>query len=911
MRGRISGVSILRFFVVFTWICLSISCSDLGRVEKQSENLLKKYYYISEIHSNKEIWFADSLDYADRRDDAILAFHQKIPQMADEDLLLYARCRMFNIKMRSFEYDENLFEHIQEDTFKNKSLNYFKEISKFLFARYHNYHAYDLENLQRENIEKLPPIYQAQQLNLFGEYYLYFIDNEAADSVLNKAENLLHEFEFMTREHYQNFSLKAMFHQMNRDFDFGFLYLNKCQEFEGYIFSPSDHFKFEVYNDLLINELFDRNTTESSRYLNLLSQLTIDKCSYDGQKYLFGKQFYFFITKDTANLRNSLLAQNSNDDCNTKFTSNELFLGLKRQYEGNYKDAINLYEKILQSDLHGSLFLSFIYNPIKNSLIECHTQLSHFNQAIDLALKKTGSNELYTIDEFIKNQNKYSSLGFIDLQVIGELYLRKYNENNNFNDLLTAKKILTASTKMMDENLYALTEKSKIRFNVDIIDAIHQLHLKILYEIWKANGKLDDRNVYIAASMSKRNVLLQRELKLKNQFDPLWAQEKVLRLKLKTFELSKNNNSADYEETLNDYYEVYLKLKSHMDFLREKQFVDPQITTGQNSNESILLLDFLKDYCVTTVINSDTVYIADYSNIQEFNTAMQSYTNFDGSNQTVSIDSLRSFLRETIFPNKMDENLKENVFVYPLGLFNILNVGNLFYSKTNIEIQPKCIIKYSKAFQLKDDVKPSPNIAVFAFSELNGKNAVSNKRLPELPGSANKAQIIKRKFPDADIFIGENASLDHFKKCYKSRQYDIIHIALHGVVDADIMDDVKLYFKAPKQKIDSLYGFDLLDFPQQETTIILSSCESAGGKNLSFDGTFSLTRYFISNGAKYVCSAYNKVDDRVGNTFFNHFYTYLAEKKSSIPDAYFYAIKTTQESNNLIPEFIPFVLYSK
>ncbi|MCB9309731.1 MAG: CHAT domain-containing protein [Lewinellaceae bacterium] len=894
-------------------ICMiCIGCKDGEKAIKKDKNLFRNYFYIPQIHNNPAIWHADSLALSDYRLHAINEFQKIMNDSLSNDELLYVKCNLLCLQLENLFLDKELLQNIEKQEFEDKSLNYFKRRAQFNIAKYNNYNHYNISDFKENITDILPKYYEVQRLNLCGEYYLYNSLTEDAEKFLTDAEHILSTFDQMTLEHYHNFRNIAKYYQFNRDFDFGYLYLSKCLDFNQYVFVPNDDLKFKIYNDLLLHSLFTNNMVEAGRFLNISSQFFKDTCNLSGQMHLFGKQFYFFKTHDTFNLKYMQNAYVKTTNCHEKIIINELFQGIKAESEQNWSSSLHYFELVANYNLHGLLELDMLYSASKNLLIGSLVQQSNFKQAIQIALRKPGQAELFSIDDFIEKNTNNTSLGFIDIYAVADLYFELYKKNKNQGDLETAEKLIVASTSLVDDGLSDKFEKARLRLNYDIVDQINQLQLKVLYEKWLVSGENRDKENYVYISLSKRNLLLNRDFSLKNQKDPLWSEETSLRKELKFLELNGQIHLSEYKALLEKYRNVYQKIQTNSELRSEKprSIKSPKVVLRKN--ESILILDYLDDQSIVTIMNYDTVLLYGIPFAKSLEDKIIAYSTYDGSYISRSMDSIKSEVLASIFPDKIRNHLNEVAYVYSSGIFNLLDLKSLLYGTDTHEKEHKYIYKYSSNIATEEKAHSEYKIEVFAFSDEDDlRNEIGGGRFTELSGSLQEALIIKEYFKDADIFVGKQANLKKFEEAYNSGKYQLIHIALHGVAEDQIIDNVKLYFKNPVKGIDSLYGFDLLDFPIQNTNVVLSSCQSAGGKNLNFEGPFSLARYFIANGAPNVCAAYHKVDDRISSQYFKYFYLYLHQNPNDFKGAYFSARNQTNGVNNIPIEAIPFKLFGR
>ncbi|HEV7764205.1 MAG TPA: CHAT domain-containing protein [Thermoanaerobaculia bacterium] len=98
------------------------------------------------------------------------------------------------------------------------------------------------------------------------------------------------------------------------------------------------------------------------------------------------------------------------------------------------------------------------------------------------------------------------------------------------------------------------------------------------------------------------------------------------------------------------------------------------------------------------------------------------------------------------------------------------------------------------------------------------------------------------------------------------RRYAILHIATHGMANAEEPDLSGLMFSrydARGKRIDGFLGLqDVYNLDLQADLVVLSACRTALGKAVFGEGLISLTRGFMYSGARRVMATVWNVDDR-------------------------------------------------
>lgn len=141
--------------------------------------------------------------------------------------------------------------------------------------------------------------------------------------------------------------------------------------------------------------------------------------------------------------------------------------------------------------------------------------------------------------------------------------------------------------------------------------------------------------------------------------------------------------------------------------------------------------------------------------------------------------------------------------------------------------------------------------------------------IPRLPASRDEATAIARILQSADpqavrLEMDFSASRDTVLKDGLSR-YRMIHFATHGVIDTRRPEMSGLILSLIDRRGRKLDGYlrlgDIYKLKLSADLVVLSSCDSALGKDLESEGTIGLPRGFLYAGAKRVIASLWKVED--------------------------------------------------
>jgi CHAT domain-containing protein len=160
-----------------------------------------------------------------------------------------------------------------------------------------------------------------------------------------------------------------------------------------------------------------------------------------------------------------------------------------------------------------------------------------------------------------------------------------------------------------------------------------------------------------------------------------------------------------------------------------------------------------------------------------------------------------------------------------------------------------------------------------------------------LVGARREVQELGYAYENVDVYIG-SVGLDVELTAEELGRYDLLHIAAHTVVDdqrpwrsgillADVEHQVEPASWGVEESVDPeefiirASSIDELRLPAR--LVVLSGCETAGGRVLSGEGVLGLTSAFFSAGVPVTVATLWPVDDRVTARLMDVFYDQLAD----------------------------------
>ncbi len=128
----------------------------------------------------------------------------------------------------------------------------------------------------------------------------------------------------------------------------------------------------------------------------------------------------------------------------------------------------------------------------------------------------------------------------------------------------------------------------------------------------------------------------------------------------------------------------------------------------------------------------------------------------------------------------------------------------------------------------------------------NGTIDNDRSQLTYLPESEQEVLDVSNIFK-SQVFLFEDATEERFKTM--APVADIIHLATHGVIDAERPDQSRLYFYDREAQEDGvLYSSEIVNLRLEAELIVLSACNTGAGKLQTGEGIGSLGRAFAYAG---------------------------------------------------------------
>lgn len=159
----------------------------------------------------------------------------------------------------------------------------------------------------------------------------------------------------------------------------------------------------------------------------------------------------------------------------------------------------------------------------------------------------------------------------------------------------------------------------------------------------------------------------------------------------------------------------------------------------------------------------------------------------------------------------------------------------------------------------------------------------SRKDSPALPEAEREANSIGKLYSSSDVFVKNEATKANFLR--EAGQAEVLHIAVHGVVNAENPFDSALLFSENADDDGRLTVPDILKMDLQGSLLVLSSCDTSSGRVINGEGLLSLSWAFLASGGKDVVAAQWSVEEKATADLMLNFYKTLKNAPNETPNA--------------------------
>lgn len=161
---------------------------------------------------------------------------------------------------------------------------------------------------------------------------------------------------------------------------------------------------------------------------------------------------------------------------------------------------------------------------------------------------------------------------------------------------------------------------------------------------------------------------------------------------------------------------------------------------------------------------------------------------------------------------------------------------------------------------------------------LSDRQQKIRRSMKDLPGAVEEVKQLEEQYA-GDYYYQEAATEARFKRQVEAEGYSVIHLAMHGLVDAQQPDYSGLLFtySGDTTQDDLLHAYELNLLSLKTDLVVLSACETGFGRYDRGEGVVSIGRGFMYAGAPSLLLTLWPLNDAVSVPLVAAFYEELAK----------------------------------
>lgn len=439
------------------------------------------------------------------------------------------------------------------------------------------------------------------------------------------------------------------------------------------------------------------------------------------------------------------------------------------------------------------------------------------------------------------------------------------------------------------EEIFQLIEKSK---GMLLLDALKAEEARNFGNVPK---ELLDEERRLARERVRYEKLLF-EARTINDQETINTQQKEL-LKLK-------RSSEKLQTTLENNYPKYHDLKYNTKIATLQQVqkdLDEKTALIEYfvGNDKIYIFSVYKDTAWITPVPMSNQFVVSIKGLRASLTDVFMLTKNLEASYLLFAKNARTIYQKNLEPALKKEGI-ERLIIIPDGMLNYVPFDVLLTEKPDYKHQNfrnlSYLIKkyhinyhYSSTLRLfsRPSVKTNGEMLAMAssynqeqFINMKGLGRKEHKirsSVGDLPGAKKEVEYLSNTFAGTFLY-GETANEESFKKLSAKAPYSVIHLAMHGIVDAKQPEYSSLVFtySGNKKEEDLLHAYELNLLDINTDLVVLSACETGFGRYERGEGVVSLGRGFMYAGAPSLVMTLWPINDKATSVLISEFYNELA-----------------------------------
>ncbi len=852
------GLLLLSFLLLF-------SCKDVY-IDKSDQ--LKRLIYIPEIHDDLDIFQADSLAFFELDTLAKIQYQKILRLNTLEALKLnHVRAKLLNLETDT-TFQRALLKHLNNED--SIHITTYLETAKYALKQKKSFLL--LPKLRQILVSNVPTYYKGESCTLISKYYEEKQNN--LDSIWHyvmMAEKLFRKNNTISPIRQKNLEQITSFCTYKRRNLLAIRYANSLFDFEKYFPEADSTDIARAYSNraFMMYREGDRNGSISDIDLGL-SYINPLKNPDIYQDLMKSYLFIFMITNKDS-LWHSVA---------TKIDQNIIIVGhdyidmnrWRGQYytqTGKIKDAIPFLKRSLQNEISSAGMFSAKYSTLCTLLSNCYEGMGKYEIALEYTAMDAWNNHNYDMEKmlhYVQTNNTYS---FYYALLCAKIYFSEYKATHSSKALENAKSFMKVLDKIMFSQYEVAGENAILQFYLESGKDYFHLGLEIYFESWQKDKQQSDLITFLNYSDKNKNSLMHRDILMANKKsilpNDIAQKEFNLRAAIKEEKRKGLRSNDTFNQLMDQYYLLEQEIEKNYSSFVYKGLVKQELTQNQiknkitNDQSCILIIDETESYWYYSLITKSDINVERVKLDPNRISLVDTMINWmQATNETKDDHNKKVIYRKAFIPDGTFTKLKPKIYCISDGIYNRFPLIELLDKhKTEITHLPSVSL-FEKFNQTNISTQGA---AFFAFSDPESIKDTKRTSLSELPGSYKEVLSKSRLYPDAKVYTGKNATKSNFIKMYQDTNIAYIHLALHGLANSAEKDNVKLYFRTENGGLDSLYGYELLRYKSRCQKVVLSACQSGIGAYIAGEGSYSLPRYFMINGATDIAFNYWDIKD--------------------------------------------------
>jgi tetratricopeptide (TPR) repeat protein len=330
----------------------------------------------------------------------------------------------------------------------------------------------------------------------------------------------------------------------------------------------------------------------------------------------------------------------------------------------------------------------------------------------------------------------------------------------------------------------------------------------------------------------------------------------------------KNNSSTLLTQAIEKLEKTKAQFKAnypaYYQYRYEPQPIDVAQVQHSLKNKSALVEYFVgQSHIFTFVITPTSYHLHRLPNSQKLSTFLAAFKQELQVGDDVSVLlNIGNQLFKTLFQSPVGNKIDgiTSVTFVPDGFLNglpfetLITQPNTALSQPNAYLIEQTTIDYAQSATMR---WRSPLPSAIASAEVAYSGFSPKYTQNDLP--LNRALVASlAEELDGVSFLGVNANRATFSKISETSS-KLLHLSMHGGVDADQVDNPFLLLNTAKGQADTLTANDIYGLRVRSQLVLLDACESGVGDIRTGEGTLNLARSFVYAGCPLVAMSYWKL----------------------------------------------------